>query len=67
MRDTFLKGETHLFSYRLTENSRSDLQKSLADVVRHIDQLETEDEEFDVLSESIVTMLRQSKDVSAID
>ena len=59
-KDMFLKSETCLFSYRMTENSRSDLAKSLADVVRHIDQLETEDEEFDVLSESIVTMLRQN-------
>ena len=59
VKETFLKGETCLFSYRITENSRPDLANRLADVVRHIDQLETEDNEFDILSESIVTLLRQ--------
>ena len=59
VKDIFLRGETCLFSYRIVENSRPDLAKRLAEVVRHIDQLETEDKEFDIISESIVTLLRQ--------
>ena len=59
IREKFTKGETYLFLYRITKNSRSDLAKSLTDVVRHIDQLESEDEEFGILSESIVTLLRE--------
>ena len=59
LKQKFISGETRLFHYRLVESSSDDTRQSLCEVVRHIDNLETNDEELNVLGESIVNILSE--------
>ena len=55
----FVNAETRLFEFRLSECSISCLRQSLCEVVRHIDSMETSDEELNILGESIVNILSE--------
>ena len=60
LKELFLESESKLFKWRLDQACKKDINQSLCDVVRHIDNLNHEDTTLSILSESIVTILRQN-------